>query len=241
VVVAAAANCASGGQQESASLPGCANLLLIGVRGSGESSTLDHGLGATLADLYHRLTSNHPTLGTAVYGLPYAARTTSADTVAEASRRLATIVGQRHQQCPNERLILAGFSLGAEILGDALQNPGKPSIVAAAVLADPRFNPADTATAGGTFEPRYHGDRPRPPYASQLTSRIRSYCRNHDAICQSGDPAADKAEHGRYAPQQTCQALAFIEHAIGVTSTDVDTCVGTNTGAALRVGGRDAD
>jgi hypothetical protein len=125
--------------------------------------------------------------------------------------------------------VLAGFSLGAEILGDTLQTPsisaGGLPLAAATVLADPRFNPADTATAGGTFEPWYHGDRPRPPYARQLTSQVRSYCRDHDSICQSNDPKADKAEHGRYAPQQTCQALAFIEHAIGVTGTGPDTCV----------------
>jgi hypothetical protein len=214
VVLAAstATGCASGGRQTAPTLPGCADLLLVGARGSGE----DAPLGTTLADLYQRLTARHPTLHSAAYGLPYAARTTSADTVADASTRLVTLVGQRRRQCPDEKLVLAGYSLGAEILGDALQTPGLAPFDAATVLADPRFNPADTATAAGTFDTRYRGDRPRPPYPAQRASSIRSYCRANDPICQSSDPAGDKAEHGRYAPTQTCDAVSFIEQHTGL-------------------------
>jgi hypothetical protein len=213
-----AAGCASGGQQPGASLPRCTGVLLIGVRGSGESPALDHGLGATLAGLYRQLAAGRPASQSGAYGLPYAERSTGAAVVIEASTRLAAIIARRHHQCPGEHLILAGYSLGAAILGDALQDPrlatGPPPFTAAILLADPRFNPTDTAAATGTFDPRYHGDQPRPAYPVPLASRIRSYCRKNDPICQSGDPTAQKAEHGRYTPQQTRQAVTFIEQII---------------------------
>jgi hypothetical protein len=228
LIVTIAAGCAVGARQGSASLPGCSGLLLIGVRGSGENPTLDHALGSTIGDLYHRLTTAHPSLHAAAYGLPYAAATTSSTTVIDASSRLVAIVVRRHRQCPGEHLVIAGFSLGAEIIGDALQNPilagGVPPFSAAVVLADPRFNPADTATAAGTFNPSLRNPAARAPYPRQLAGRIRAYCRDHDPICQPSDPAAAKSEHGRYVPQQTCQALAFIETRTGVTVTSPSAC-----------------
>jgi hypothetical protein len=228
LLLATSTGCAPGGSQPDPLPSTCADLLFIGVRGSGESGSADHALGSTLSDLYNRLKTHHPELTTGAYGLPYAARTTSGNTVGDAADRLGSTVRQRERQCPHERLVLAGFSLGAWILGDALQRSGTPAadptVVAAAVLGDPRFNPADSATAASSFDRRHHSDRPRPPYPRQLASKIRSICRSRDAICQGDDPLADKAQHNHYVPEQTCQALAFIEGAAHFTRTDENTC-----------------
>jgi Cutinase len=226
--LAVLSGCAAGPPPDDGALPGCTGVLFVGVRGSGESATREHALGTTVGDLYARLAGNHPHLAVTAYGLPYAAQTTGTATVLDAAARLSALVLQRRRGCPGERLVLAGFSLGAEVLGDALQAQGParpdPPLAAAVLLADPRFDPADAATAAGTFDPRYRGDRPRPPFPAGTASRIRSYCRDHDAICQTGDPAVDKSQHGRYSPQQTCQALAFIEQSLGIGATPPGTC-----------------
>jgi dienelactone hydrolase len=203
---------------------GCGSLLLIGVRGSGESSTADHGLGVAVGDLAARLTAANPGRVMATYGLPYAARTLSADTITDAAGRLATTVQRRHQRCPAERIVLAGYSLGAEIVGNMLQKTPEPrlasELTAAVLFSDPRFDPADTVTAAGTFDPRYHGDRRRPAFPPGLAGRIRSYCRHGDKICQFNDPLAQKAEHAHYPPEQTTQAMMFVESSVAATGAD---------------------
>jgi hypothetical protein len=85
--------------------------------------------------------------------------------------------------------------------------------VAAVLVADPEFNPADTSTAAGTFDPRYSGSPRRAAFPATLVGRIRSYCRRHDIVCQRDDAAASKIQHGNYVPLQTCQAARFIESA----------------------------
>jgi hypothetical protein len=80
-------------------------------------------------------------------------------------------------------------------------------------LPDSEFNPADTRTAAGTFDPRYGGSPRRAAFPAALATRIRSYCRRHDIACQRDDATANKIQHGNYVPQQTCQAAHFIESA----------------------------
>jgi pimeloyl-ACP methyl ester carboxylesterase len=231
----ATAGCATGdGQAAASTLPNCSDVLLIGVRGTGESATQDHGLGPTIGGLYRLLSGNHPGLTTAVYGLPYASNTPDDSIVDDASARLADTAEHRHRQCPGERVVLAGYSLGAQITGDALQRTqlvGSRSYAAAVLFADPHFNPSDTQTAAGSYSPAYHGDRgPRPPYPAAQASLVRSFCRRHDPICQSGDPSADKSEHGRYTPTDVCQALTFIENTLRLPETDPQRCL-TDQGA----------
>lgn len=194
---------------------GCQGALLIAARGSGESATEQLGMGSTLYQLYRQLRAGGAVTG---FGFPFAAHVSGQDAVLDASTRLADLVRQRARHCPSERLLLAGFSMGAEIVGDALQSPGFEHLgdhpAAAVVLADPRFNPRDQLTAAGTFDPRYAGSAPpRALYPSTLASRIRSYCRRGDDVCQHGAAAASKLEHGLYAPQQTCEAARFLASA----------------------------
>jgi hypothetical protein len=123
---------------------------------------------------------------------------------------------ERARRCPGERIVLAGYSAGAQIVGDALQRvPGRvitaERVIAVVLLADPEFNPADTPITAGTFDSSYGGAPRRPAFPGSLASRVRSYCRRHDVVCQRHDPAADKNQHGSYQPQQTCQAITFIE------------------------------
>jgi hypothetical protein len=62
-------------------------------------------------------------------------------------------VGRRARSCPKEKIVVAGYSIGAEVLGNALANDDMARrITAAALFADPWFNPKDPVAAG-TFDP----------------------------------------------------------------------------------------
>ena len=220
-LLALVASCAGSGTTSYPSpASGCQRALFVAARGSGESATDQMGMGGTLYRLYGQLRTGGAVTG---FGFPFAAQVSGQDAVRDASARLADLVRQRASRCPGERLLLAGFSMGAEIVGDALQSHGLDHLgdhpAAAVLLADPRFNPRDRVTAAGTFDPGYAGSSPlRPPYPPALAPRVRSYCRHGDDVCQHGAPGASKLEHGLYAPQQTCDAARFLATAAGLAT-----------------------
>jgi pimeloyl-ACP methyl ester carboxylesterase len=214
-LLALAASCAPpmAGSTPAPSPPArCGQVLFVALRGSGESPTDQMVMGRTLYELFDRLRAGGPVMG---YGFPYAANVLGNGVVQDAAGRLVDLMRRRASSCPAERVILGGYSLGAEVAGDALQTArlgaAAEHLAGAVLFSDPRFNPHDMATASGTFDRRYGGDNhPRPPYSSAVAPKIRSYCRLRDSICQYGDPLASKLEHGSYAPEQTCQAVGFL-------------------------------
>lgn len=194
--------------------PRCSSLLFLGVRGSGEDPSQELAMGTTVYPIYSALrNSDRRVVG---YGWPFDAIRPDIAQLARDATGLDNFLNGRARRCPAERIVLVGYSAGAAIVGDALQSatlaaPAEDRVTAAVLLADPEFNPADVRTAAGTFDPRYGGSPRRRPYLVPLTSRIRSYCRRQDVVCQRDDRAASKIQHGNYVPQQTCQAINFIE------------------------------
>ena len=194
--------------------PGCSGLLFLGVRGSGEDPSQRLAMGTTVYPIYDALRRADRRL--AGYGWPFDAVRPDFAQLTRDAKALVHFLNRRSRQCPSERVVLAGYSAGALITGDALQSAtlsaaARDRVDAAVLLADPEFNPADTRTAAGTFDPRYSGSPRRLPFAPPLARRIRDYCRRQDIVCQRQDRAAGKIQHGNYVPQQTCQAINFIE------------------------------
>jgi cutinase len=215
VAAFALAGCgAPAGQVEPNHPPRCASLLFLGARGSGEDPSWQLAMGTTVYPIYTALRgSNRRITG---YGWPYHGERPTLGQLRRDAAALADFLDRRARQCPAERVILAGYSAGAALVGDTLRSPrltaaGRGRLAAAVLLADPEFNPADTRTAAGTFDPRYGGSPRRPAFPAPLAPRIRSYCRRHDIACQRDDSGASKTQHGNYQPQQTCQAANFIE------------------------------
>jgi len=158
------------------------------------------------------------------YGRPYRGERPTLAQLRRYATGLDGFLDRRARQCPAERVVLAGCSAGAALVGDALHSTrlaaaARDRLVAAVLLADPEFNPADTRTAAGAFDPRYGGSPPRPAFPAPLAGRIRSYCRRHDVVCQRHDRAASKTQHGSYRPKLTCQAVSFIESAAELRHT----------------------
>jgi hypothetical protein len=218
--LALAAGCgAPAGPVEPARPPRCSNLLFLGVRGSGEDPSQQLAMGTTVYPIYTTLRSaDRRIVG---YGWPYHGERPTLTQLSRDAAAFAGFLNRRARQCPAERVVLTGYSAGAALVGDVLQSPrlaaaARNWLVVAVLLADPEFNPADTRTAAGTFDARYGGSPRRPAFPPPLAGRIRSYCRRDDIVCQRDDRAASKVQHGNYQPQQTCQAVAFIESAAGL-------------------------
>jgi predicted esterase len=202
------------GPAEPAHPPRCSRLLFVGVRGSGEDPTQLLAMGTTVYPIFAGLRKADPQL--AGYGWAYRGERPDIPQLMRAAGALGRFLRERARRCPAERVILAGYSAGAVVVGDVLQMLPPQALAAermaaAVLLADPEFNPADMHTAAGTFDPRYGGSPRRRAFPGPLASRIRSYCRRHDIVCQRQDPAASKVEHGNYQPQQTGEAISFIE------------------------------
>jgi alpha-beta hydrolase superfamily lysophospholipase len=171
-------------------------------------------MGTTVYPIFAGLRKVDPRL--AGYGWAYRGERPGIPQLMRAAGALGRFLRERAGHCPAERVILAGYSAGAVVVGDVLQMVPPQAlaaerVAAAVLLADPEFNPADVHTAAGTFDARYGGSPRRPAFPRPLASRIRSYCRRQDIVCQRQDPAANKVQHGHYQPQQTCQAISFIE------------------------------
>jgi Cutinase len=213
---------APAGPLEPSHPPRCSNLLFVGVRGSGEDPSQQLGMGTTIYPIYSALRSaDRRVMG---YGWPYDSVRPDNPKLTRDATALDDFLNGRARRCPAERIVLVGYSAGALIVGDALESATLAAsagdrVAAAVLLADPNFNPADTHTAAGTFDPRYGGSPRRLPYSAPLAKRIRSYCRRQDIVCQRHDRAAGKIQHGNYLPQQTCQATKFIESAADLERT----------------------
>ncbi|HEY7199088.1 MAG TPA: cutinase family protein, partial [Candidatus Dormibacteraeota bacterium] len=127
--------------------PACAAVLVVGLRGNGDTPVGGHGMGDDSWAVASRLS------GVAVYGFPYATGPwwRLGGHVRAAASALAAFLGDRARGCPDERLVLLGQSEGAAVVHLALPSVGA-QLAAAVLLADP------LRLAGGQMD-----DLGRPP------------------------------------------------------------------------------
>jgi hypothetical protein len=172
---------------------------LIGVRGSGETRADGNGYGKTL---------DHVVTWLAARGVPaeyvdYQAidlewwnplyytdryhRSVNGGVIS-----LLAHVNGFLNTCRGSRVVLAGYSQGAQVVADAYQNDMSPSvrgrIVGIALFGDPRFKggqgpPVDVGSYDGALNgvaaQVYH----RRVWASADYGKVRSYCARHDPVC----------------------------------------------------------
>jgi hypothetical protein len=89
------------------------------------------------------------------------------------------------------RLFMAGYSQGAEVVGDVYQSlgPGKKAKVGGiSLIADPRWNKLQGSPVSvGDYNPNLNGTpiitTPRSLFTRHETTVVRSYCMLHDPIC----------------------------------------------------------
>lgn len=125
---------------------------------------------------------------------------------------LLSLVRSEINQCPGQQIVLGGYSQGAQVVGNALQQMNSQelaSITYVGLFGDPKFNPASFAARGsfdnrpGVLEAR------RSEFPLALKGRISSWCRKHDGICQNGALfriIGPFSEHDRYQEKEVLVA-----------------------------------
>lgn len=183
----------------------CPSVELLGVRGSGEHSGFGHTIGALVSSFYQRRIPDAQADAIDYWAVDV--RPWEPDynhhyisSVTQGVNDLYARIVIFERRCAGVPLLLAGYSQGAEVVDDALQGPvssrQRGGIAATALFGDPRFSPINRKPLDqGDYDDRYGGiSRLQfiPPagtfgtlmsYSVSDSSSIRSYCANHDPVC----------------------------------------------------------
>lgn len=181
----------------------CPRYELIGARGSGQRSLpQQQRMGAEVFDLFKRLGLALPGAELRGYGVQYSAVSVwptvagaaaflhfggaYTSSVREGADDAMLAFTSFHKRCPGARFILAGYSQGAQVMGDVLQrrmSAAQRALVAAvALFGDPYFR-ADSFSARTGDPSRFGIFGARPEWAPDLAGKAFSYCHARDPIC----------------------------------------------------------
>jgi len=225
----------------------CSDVLVIAARGSGE--TPDAQPGATIRDFIEALRPlvpagqrllalglRYPAVpvipsGTDIFGwVPLA---TYGDSVSQgvAELRLEVTLAATERSCPDRRIVLAGYSQGADVIARALPLVERYAHKVAAVVmfASPQFEPA-ARSALGSFDPMRRGIFAGTAYAYSAPPpsafrSIYSFCRDQDPVCQGIVPARTLLiEHELYGDGETGAAANLVAADLRRRSGDPRRC-----------------
>jgi hypothetical protein len=107
------------------------------------------------------------------------------DSVRAGTQDVQAHIESRHATCGSTRFILAGYSQGAQAVGDALQRmpvADQQLVAAAAFFGDPYFN-AHSWSSRASDSSHYGVLGVRDEWPESLHGDVFSYCRPHDPIC----------------------------------------------------------
>ncbi len=197
---------------------GCAPATVLAARASTERQ--GEGTIASLVDKIQASVNAGVTESAVVYPATlnnYANSAAQGDSAMKSE--LQTIVNN----CPNQKVVIVGYSQGAQLVGDVLGGGGggslgaatapSPSsvtshIIAAIQFGDPRhlpnksFNQGTAKGATGLFP------RPASESIDAFSAILQSYCDTGDPFCASGN---NLAAHLDYDQKYDTQAAAFVK------------------------------
>ncbi len=119
--------------------PGCATVLVVGLRGNGDTTDHDHGMGGDAWAVAERIgVMLSGRLDAAFVGVPYNTGPwwRVGGHIESAKMALSWYLADRHRKCPTERLTLIGQSEGAAVAHLILPAVGS-QLAVAVLLADP--------------------------------------------------------------------------------------------------------
>lgn len=191
----------------------CADLVVIGARGSTQDPDRNHGVGTEVrrtVDALVRRLDRRSDLSVRVTPIRYDAAGTTTLTAylrhtAAGARQMTARLRSEARACPDSRFALIGFSQGAQVVhGAATRMPASLArrVALVAMIADPRTNPADPITRWS------YADRPTtghgrlgsgPAVDPDLRHAAISLCVAGDEICNDrgapGGPPSDVHRH----------------------------------------------
>ena len=193
----------------SAEAMACPTLQFIGVRGSGEHSGFGHTVGSVLSHInaskqlsaVGNETVDYWAVDVNVWEPKYFPNYMSS--VKQGLTNLGDAITDFRKRCGSSPMVLAGYSQGAEVIDHWLNSGAdRKNVVGVALLGDPRFNPDNGTTIDqGTYNKHLYGVSYTffPPigmfggvehYPSGYGTWLRSYCADHDQICNTSSLAA---------------------------------------------------
>ena len=209
--------------------PTCTQAQLVGVRGSGDQSD-PRDLGDLIGPLYNSLAAQlRDPSSLSYYGLPYpdqaidwsvyaSFNATYQNSKDQGDADLTNYLESTASSCPNEKLIVVGYSQGAHVVGDvfsrgtvgALGGKVLNNVAAVELFGDPRFNSREPYDRGsfnvgrnGLLGARTPGD------LTALGTKVRSWCRGGDIVCQGPGSAANH-EPTKYLGDYGAQAVDYL-------------------------------
>ncbi|MBR3257230.1 cutinase family protein [Candidatus Saccharibacteria bacterium] len=145
------------------------------------------------------------------------------ESVKEGAREMVYFVNRYSSACPNSKIVLAGYSQGAQVVSLSLQSLAPSKIYAALTFGDPKlylpegkFNPLTVSTPacseGRAVHSPYRANVPDcyaykgilggyVPYqpSSEYDGKVHAYCQFHDIICSAYiDPDRWYSGHASY-------------------------------------------
>jgi streptogramin lyase len=108
--------------------------------------------------------------------------------VVDGKRWLRDFISRELRTCPAIKLVLVGYSQGAQVTGDVYQRDvtraEKRNILAVLLFGDPYFNPSDRRADRGSYDHRRAGALgERRAFGGD--PRVESFCHYHDPVCQA--------------------------------------------------------
>jgi hypothetical protein len=189
----------------------CPDVEVIGARGTTERP----GLGVLLAPLAQQLTRELPqTVRSTAVDYPASFNYTAS--VRQGVTSLAGDLQQTAAACADTKFVLAGYSQGANVVGDALvgssgrgraaAQPAIPTalsdrVVAVLLFGDPTFTAGEDFNVGdgtrsGVF-PRGAGRM------DAVADRTQSFCNRNDRFCQGGTSLAAHLDYNKFLDDAT--------------------------------------
>ncbi|MFD6450058.1 cutinase family protein [Nocardia sp. NPDC056541] len=200
---------------------GCAEVRVVTVRG-----TLEPQSGSRLLTPLGERIAQESGRRTTVGELEYPA-SMSPDSSVQGIANLTALLNATAAACPDQQLVLLGYSQGARVIGNALSarttltEQAATRVRAIALFGSPLFNGAEPYNRG-SFDPALSGTGSlRLGALTEFADRLRDYCNTGDRVCQGGDPAAGFGNalsygHFMYFLNDTRdQAAAFVREQLG--------------------------
>ncbi|MFD5177031.1 cutinase family protein [Nocardia sp. NPDC058379] len=200
---------------------GCAEVRVVTVRG-----TLEPQIGSLLLTPLGKRIAQESGRAATVTELEYPA-SMAPDSSVRGVENLTALLNTTAAACPDQQLVLLGYSQGARVIGNtlaaraAVTDQAAARIDAIALFGSPLFNGAEPYDRG-SYDPALSGTGALPVGAlAEFADRLRDYCNAGDRVCQGGDPAAgfgNALSYGHFAyfvNDNRDQAAAFVHERLG--------------------------
>ncbi|KAJ5711178.1 Cutinase [Penicillium malachiteum] len=170
---------------------GCEELTLIFARGTGEVGNMGTVVGPPLATALATLTNNNVT----VQGVNYDASVEGDTTLGEdGGSDMVTLVKQAIKQCPDSKVVLAGYSEGAMVVHNAAESLTADQVAGAVLFGDP----LKMESVG-----------------KLSSSKVKEFCATGDPVCENGEDVMAHLSYGSDAKE----AAEFLVEAAGLSSS----------------------